>query len=156
MKSQRTMKRNSHILIGLGSALFLALSLSARAEIFTNNTVIESFDTNYEGAEIVVSNCTLTVNGPHSFSNVLVGAGGTLTHTFSSGGSITISRSFTDEVQVLNGTNAVSLVNTGALVSASVTDVGETVTYTNVDDYTLGFPGFGVIQLQRTTNSTIP
>jgi hypothetical protein len=156
MKSQRTMKPNSHTLSTLGSALFLALSLSARAEIFTNNTVIQSFDGSYEGAEIVVSNCTLTVNGPHSFSNVLVGAGGTLTHTFSGSSILNVSRSFTDEVQVLNGTNAVSLINTGALVSASVTDVGKTVTYTNDVDYALGFPGFGVIQLQRTTNSTIP
>jgi Carboxypeptidase regulatory-like domain len=123
---------------------------------FTNDTAITFFDTNYDGAEVVVSNCTLTLDGSHSFSNFLVAAGGTLTHTFSTGGIVTVLRSFTDEVQVLIGTNAVSLANTGAFVAASVTDLGKTVTYTNDQDYTLSFPGNALIQLQRTTNSAIP
>jgi hypothetical protein len=140
----------------LGLFLSLTARLYAQSITFTNDTVINSFDTNYDGAEIVVSNCTLTVDGPHAFSNLLVAAGGTLTHTFSSSGTVSVSRSFTDEAQILNDTNAVSLLNTGTLVTADVTDTGKTVTYTNDLDYVFTSPGSGLIQLQRTTNSTIP
>ena len=69
---------------------------------------------------------------------------------------MSVPRSFTDEAQILNDTNAVTLLNTGTLTTADVTDTGKTVTYTNDLDYTFTFPGSGVIQLQRTTNSTIP
>ena len=134
----------------------LAGSVSAQTITFTNNSVLNSFDTNYDGFEIVVSNCTLTVDGPHSFSNLLVAAGGTLTHTFSSSGTVSVQRSFTDEAQILNDTNAVTFLNTGTLVTPDVTDTGKTVTYTNVLDYTFTSPGGGLIQLQRTTTSTIP
>src|SRR6476646_5210195 len=110
------MKLRSLTSVGLSLAIVLAASLPARAVVtFTNDTVINAFDTTYDGADVVVTNCTLTVNGPHAFSNLLVAAGGTLTHTFSTNGLLAISSSFSNEAQVLNGTNAVSLSNTGAL-----------------------------------------
>ncbi len=146
----------SPFVAGLGLLLFIATSASAYAITFTNDTTIGVLDTNYDGAEIVVTNCTLTVDGSHAFSNVLVTVGGTLTHTFTNSGILSLSRSFLDEAQILNGTNAVSLANTGVLVTAGVTDAGKTVTYTNGQDYAFTFPGDGSIQLQRTTNSTIP
>src|SRR5262245_52025698 len=119
------MKLFSRFPLGLGLVLALVFCWPARAITITNDTLVNAFDTNLEGAEIVISNCTLTVDGPHAFSNLLVAAGGTLTHTFSSAGVVTVARAFTNEAQVLNGTSAVSLVNTGALVTITVTDLGQ-------------------------------
>ncbi len=150
------MKPSPFVATGLGLLLFIATSASAYAITFTNDTTIGVLDTNYDGLDLVITNCTLTVDGSHAFSNVLVAAGATLTHTFTNSGILSLSRSFVDETQILNGTNAVSLVNTGVLVTAEVTDAGKTVTYTNGQDYAFTFPGDASIQLQRTTNSTIP
>ena len=49
--------------------------------IFTTDTSIGTANTTYEGQQIVVDACTLTVDGPHAFANVLVRNGGVLTHS---------------------------------------------------------------------------
>ncbi|HET7624700.1 MAG TPA: hypothetical protein VFM25_05495, partial [Verrucomicrobiae bacterium] len=62
--------------------VFLAMQcFSVQAIVFTNNTTIGSGDTNYEGMDIVVSNCVLTVDGEHSFSSVRIANSGILTHS---------------------------------------------------------------------------
>ena len=66
-------------------ALACARSL---ATTFTNDTTIGVSNTNYDGSAIVVTNCTVKVDGPHAFASVLVAAGGVLTHSFSPGGTI--------------------------------------------------------------------
>jgi hypothetical protein len=45
------------------ATIFLQLA-TAPAVVFTNDTLLNSFDTNYDGSDIIVTNCTLTVNGP--------------------------------------------------------------------------------------------
>ena len=60
--------------------------LSAGAVTFTSDTAISFNNTNYDGADIVVTNCTLTVDGPHSFASLQVLNGGNLTHSFAPNG----------------------------------------------------------------------
>src|SRR5215471_999350 len=80
--------------------LLFALS-SPGAVVFTNDTTIHSFDTNYDGNDIIVSNCTLTVDGPHGFLSLLVGPAATVTHSYSSDGNIVVQHSITNEAQTL-------------------------------------------------------
>ena len=137
----------------------LLLSLSpfpVFAMTFTNDTTIHFKDTNYEGADIVVTNCTVTVDGSHAFSSLLVTTGGVLTHSFISDGVISNLLSVVNEPQVLNDTNPVTLLNSNILVdSVQVTDSGSTTVYTNGVDYLLTSPDGILTQLQRTTNSAI-
>jgi len=57
------------------------LSFAASAAIFTSNTTITSTNTNYDGGDIVVIGCTVTIDGPHAFSDVLIIENGAITHT---------------------------------------------------------------------------
>jgi hypothetical protein len=137
-------------------ALILA-RVPAFATTFTNDTTINVNDTNYDGTDIMVTNCTLTVNGPHAFSSLFVAGGGALTHSFSPNGSISNILFVANESQVLNGTNPVTLLNSNILTdTVLVTDSGSTIIYTNGVDYLLTSPDGILTQLQRTTNSTIP
>ena len=61
-------------------ALLVMSSTTALATVFTNNTVIPVGDLTYEGQPIVVSNCALTVNGPHDFASLLIISNGVVTH----------------------------------------------------------------------------
>lgn len=61
------------------------------AATFVTDTLIGISDSSFEGLDIVVSNCTLTVDGPHAFNSLEVLAGGKLTHSFSSGFSLVVS-----------------------------------------------------------------
>ena len=62
--------------------LALTLSLTgAQAITFTSDTAIGVGNTNYDGREITVSGCTLTVDGPHAFTSLLVTNGGAVTHS---------------------------------------------------------------------------
>src|SRR5580704_14176182 len=79
--------------------------------VFTTNTAIASGNTNFDGAHIVVTNCTLTVDGAHSFSSLHVATNGVLTHSPSPGGTVSNYLYVTGEEQVLVGTNAATLVN---------------------------------------------
>ncbi len=70
----------------LKQTLLLALALTlplagAKAITFTNNTAIGVGNTTYDGQEITVSGCTLTVDGPHSFASLLLTDGAVLTHS---------------------------------------------------------------------------
>ena len=139
---------------------FLALTfvqIPAIATTFTNDTTIGAGNTNYDGADIIVTNCTVAVDGPHAFSSLHVAAGGVLTHSFSPNGSISNLLSVVNESQVLSGTNPVTLLNSNILTaSVLVTDSGSTTIYTNGVDYLLTSPDGILTQLQRTTNSAIP
>ncbi len=72
------MKTKQLLLIALALALPLA---GARAILISANTTLSPSDTTYDGQDIVVSNCTLTVNGPHSFTSLLVTGNGVVTHS---------------------------------------------------------------------------
>ena len=140
-----------------GVIALILVRLPASATTFTNDTTINANDTNYEGEDIIVTNCTVMVDGPHAFSSLLVAAGGVLTHSFSPDGVISNLLSVVDESQTLNGTNPVTLLNSNVITaSVLVTDSGSTTIYTNGVDYLLTSPDGIMTQLQRTTNSTIP
>lgn len=53
----------------------------ANPVILTTNTTLAPGDTTYEGANLIVSNCTLTVDGAHSFESLLLQDGAVLTHS---------------------------------------------------------------------------
>ena len=108
------------------------------AVIFTNDTTISPNNTNYDGLDVVMSNCVVTVDGPHAFASVSVAAGGTLTHSASTNGMITMANPIADEPQILTGTNAVTLANSNVITSSVlVKSSGGVVTYTNMLDYVL-------------------
>jgi hypothetical protein len=54
---------------------------SASAAVFTTDTLIDVNDLAFEGQDIQVTGCTLTVNGPHSFNSLSLGLGSVLTHS---------------------------------------------------------------------------
>jgi len=55
------------------------VAVAAGAVTFSSNTTINEGDTTYDGQAIVASNCTLTVNGTHSFASVQVISNAVLT-----------------------------------------------------------------------------
>ena len=65
---------------GLSEVRFIATDATP-AMTLTTNTTLSPGDTTYEGADLVVSNCTLTVNGPHGFASLLLKEGAVLTHS---------------------------------------------------------------------------
>ena len=137
-------------------ALLLLGSAPLLAATFTSDTNIGAGNTNYDGTDIVVTNCTLTVDGAHSFSSLLVAPGGVVTHSFAANGTLQYLTNVTNEPQVLIGTNLVALVNSNVLTATvAVTDVSRTILYVNGTDYLLSSPDGMVTEIQRTTNSTI-
>lgn len=66
--------------LGLAAAL-LCLAGMANAATFTNDTLIDVGNTNWEGQGIIVDNCTLTVNGSNSFASLLLTNGAVLNHS---------------------------------------------------------------------------
>src|SRR5437016_493866 len=147
--------------LSLSQAVLLTLLTSQlagiSAVIFTNDTTISPNNTNYDGLDVVMSNCVVTVDGPHAFASVSVAAGGTLTHSASTNGMITMANPIADEPQILTGTNAVTLANSNVITSSVlVKSSGGVVTYTNMLDYVLSNTPDALTTLQRTTNSSIP
>ena len=61
---------------------------AALATVFSTNAIISAGNPTYDGQDIVVSNCTLTVNGPHAFTSLLVTSNGVVTHTADPAGTI--------------------------------------------------------------------
>src|ERR1035437_9869791 len=136
--------------------LLLLPGLPARAVTFTNNTAISFNNTNYDGADIVGTNCTLTVDGPHAFASLQVLNGANLTHTFAPNGYLNNHFTVTNEPQVLSVTNVATLSNADVVVSSIVVqDFFGLVTYTNGVDYVADTDSAWVTTLLLTTNSAI-
>ena len=72
------MKNLKTLLPALALTLFLT---SAKAITFTTDTIIGAGDTTYDGQDITVSGCTLTVDGAHAFASLAVSTNSTLTHS---------------------------------------------------------------------------
>ena len=121
----------------------------APAAVFTSNTTIGVDDTTYDGADILITNCTVTVDGPHAFNTLQVRNGGTLTHTQIGTGAFLFPGSVTGEVQVLSSTNSATLSDSNAVINTVVVrDQTGTITYTNGMDYNITRPSsFVVIDL---------
>src|SRR5271170_7944582 len=91
-------------LAGLAGASALGATIT-----FTNNFTIGAADSNYDGADIVVSNCTVKMDGPHAFNSLLVAAGGVVSHTPAPQGTVSNLFSVSNEPEVLFSTNPVVL-----------------------------------------------
>src|ERR1019366_10099433 len=85
----------SYLLNALPVSALLLCGLPAGAITFTNDTAIGFNNTNYDGADVFVTNCTLTVDGQHPFASVQVLNGGNLTHSFGASGVLENRRSIT-------------------------------------------------------------
>ena len=53
----------------------------ALAVVFTSDTLIETNNLTYEGQDMVVSGCTVTINGAHAFNSLTVTNSGVVTHS---------------------------------------------------------------------------
>ncbi len=135
-------------------SLILAAALPSSAVVFTNDTHIAFDDPTYDGSEIVVSNCVVTVDGPHAFTGLQVLGAGVLTHSYAPNGFPQVIH-VNYEPEVLTGTNAVMLANTNVILSSVVVAIQTTV-YTNGIDYIVSTDTSGHALLQRTPDSTIP
>ena len=144
----------THVIAILTLALF-SLSQSI-AVVITSDTTIAPGNATYEGADVVVSNATLTVDGPHTFASLLVGSNGIVTHTFSTSGTIITNISVLDEPQILVGTNEVMLANQNiTAATVSVKDNSGTITYQVSTDFIVRTGGSDTF-LGRSETSTIP
>ena len=78
------MKRNGFLgrfPLVLGIAVALDAPVPILAATFTNDTLIGFSEKTYDGQDIMVGPCMLTVDGPHAFASLLIQAGGILTHS---------------------------------------------------------------------------
>ena len=142
--------------LALAGLLFAAFAPRTPAVVFTTSTAIGPLDTNYDGADVVISNCTVTVDGAHTFASLRVAPGGTLTHLFWPNGLSTGLEFTYNEPQVLTGTNPVTLLHTNAYGPVTVKDASQTITYSNGVDYVETDLPNGTIQIARTETSSIP
>jgi hypothetical protein len=60
--------------------LFALSSAGAPAVVFTTPMVIGPYDFSFEGQDITISGCVVSINGPHTFASLHVIGGGVLTH----------------------------------------------------------------------------
>jgi len=125
--------------------------------VFTTDSSIGVNDTNYDGQDIVVIGCTLTIDGPHAFSDVVVVDNGVLTHSFSSNGLLANPLNITGELQRLTGTNFLTLANMNVVAGTVVVmGIDDHVTYTNGIDYVLIPGSSGETEIARLPGSAIP
>jgi len=145
-----------------GSFALLCLALSAatlrsQTVTFTNNTAISFNDTNYDGLEIVVTNCTLTVDGAHAFAGLRVQPGGVLTHIYAATGGLPNRQHIIGEAHTFTDTNLAVLAQTGVdLATVAVWDEVRTLLYLSGTDYLLSMNNYGFALLRSVAGSTIP
>ncbi len=136
-------------------ALLLCVQTSAVAVTFTHDSFISFGDPSYDGQDIVVTNCTLTVDGPHVFNSVRLVNGGVLTHSPFPYGPQLFLDSASNEPHELNATNGTPLNNTNVDASSIVVmNFSGFTVYTENVDYLVTFSN-GATLLTLTTNSAI-
>ncbi|MBA4146834.1 MAG: carboxypeptidase regulatory-like domain-containing protein [Verrucomicrobia bacterium] len=130
-------------------------ALTSSAITFTNDAIISISNTNFEGQELVVSNCTLTVNGPHTFANLRILNGGVVRHSSSWNGMVQEIITVEDELHSFSDGNTITLLRSDvAINSIVVTDITGEVIYTNNVDYYISVGSMP--QIMRLMNSSIP
>ena len=141
--------------------LLLGLRPLASGVTFTSDTVIAPNNNAYDGQDIAVSNCTLTVDGPHGFLSVHVLGGGILTHSSAPNGIVgTNSASVIGEPHLVSPTNSAAL-NLSNVVAATVmvTDATGTNTYVLGTDYGLaatnGYTWISILPGSSLTNTRL-
>jgi hypothetical protein len=149
------MKTLGIIRLGAFAFLFSAQINSASAVTFIHDSFISIADFSDDGQDIVVTNCTLTVDGAHAFNSVQVLNGAVLTHSPFPYGAQQYTSSVFDEAHMLSATNPATLnypaVDAGTIV---VMDDSLSITYTENVDYVLSLSN-DFTQLTLTTNSAI-
>jgi len=136
-------------------AALIASAVTASAVVFTIDTTINPTNSNYDGQDIIVSNATLTVDGPHTFASLIITSNSVLTHTFSTNGILPDTTSVANEPHALFGTNTVTLLSSN-IITASVVVADQGATYVTNVDYWLADLGGGRTGMRRTMSSTIP
>jgi hypothetical protein len=148
--------KNTSLRLVLLSLTLAAFGSPLHAAVFTSDTLIGPDNIFFDGDDLTLSNCTVTVDGPHNFANVHVLAGGVLTHSFSTNGFLP-NRHILGELQTLNGTNANILKYPNVLTNTLVVnDTSLTITYTQGVDYVSAAISNGFYSLQRLDGSSIP
>ena len=149
------MKQISRFLRSTALLTIAFCGASALATTFNTDTTIGVTNTFFDGANIVVTNATLTIDGPHAFASLSILNGAVLTHTAVPSGSFSFSQTVTGEVHVISQTNPVTL-NLSNVVAASVVVSDQTGTNIYVDnsDYVVSQLG-AVTEIELTTNTTI-
>ncbi len=149
------MKRLGDLVRGLIVVLFLLAPLCLSAETFTSDTFIDANDFSSDGQDIIVSNCTLTVDGFHGFNSLQIQDGGVLTHSPFTNGPRQLTFSISAEPHVLTATNFATLINTNIDTNTIVvTDTSATITYSQNVDFLVTLSN-QFTRLQSTTNSAI-
>lgn len=147
--------KTHHTRIGAIALFFCAHLASALAVTFSHDAFISVADSSFEGADIVVTNCTLTVDGPHTFNSLQLLNGARLTHSPFSYGPQQITFAEVGESHLLSATNPATLDNTNIDPSTIlVTDGTGTFVYTENVDYVVTFSNQFTL-LNLTTNSSI-
>jgi hypothetical protein len=72
LQQTQEINMSNHNALLLAGALALSLASQTQAALFFTDTTIGAADTNYDGQDIVVIGCTLTIDGSHGFSDLLV------------------------------------------------------------------------------------
>jgi hypothetical protein len=70
------------------TAVLTLYGTAAQTVVLTTNTTIGAGVPTFDGQSIVVSNCTLTVNGAHSFAALLLASNAVLTHAAAPNGEV--------------------------------------------------------------------
>jgi hypothetical protein len=123
---------------------------------FTNNTLISFTNQDFEGQDIAVTNCIVTLDGPHFFASVRVLNDGTLTHSLAPSGLLDNQFTVTNEHHFASNSQPPTLVQSNILTaSVVVTDVSTNVTYLPGTDYVVVDTGSGVFRLALPTGSSI-
>src|SRR6185369_12122275 len=126
-------------MVVLATPFFAAGSIT-----FTNDTLISFTDTNYDGQDIALTNCTVTIDGSHAVSSVHVLNGARLTHSADADGVLENRVSVTNELLTLNGSALVSLNLSNVVIATLVVgDTNNTMVYTNGVDYLVGVDANG-------------
>ncbi len=111
--------------------------MSARALILATNTYVGPTNLVYDGTDLVVSNCTVTMDGFHSFNSILIASNGVLSPSFFPSGKIPVTFNVTNEPQVMSVTNPVTLDNTNLVSPVTIASPSGTNFYISGVDYFL-------------------
>ncbi|HEX4263718.1 MAG TPA: hypothetical protein VH597_05210 [Verrucomicrobiae bacterium] len=141
--------------LGAIALLFCAQITSAMAVTFLHDNFISFADHSYDGQDIVVTNCTLTVDGTHTFNSVQLLNGSVLTHSAFPYGPQQFSVSVSDESQTFSAITPAVLSNTNVDAdSILVFDSSANILYTEGVDYHVTLSN-QFTELTLTANSAI-
>ncbi len=137
--------------------ILFSLTLQAPAITFNGDATLAPDDKRFDGEPLIVSNCVLTVDGPHAFASLQLLGGAVLTHTHVPDGFLPGELAITNEPYSLHLTNPTALLSPGIVPSSIVVKNAENSSvYTNQIDYTISLGTNGIVSLQLVPGSSIP